>query len=158
MMEKDQVLPRAFGRLNSHRAPTFGLWVTAIVQCLFLFSLLFTTYAYRFAYTLGTAAGLIVYFFVGLDQIKDSLQEHDYGQLMIGILLTIFELLSLALAGWRQVMVLSLSLLLGFLIYWQARRLHKQRLTKGEWLTMALISILAVVSLILILNKTIPIE
>lgn len=158
MMEKDQVLPRAFGRLNSHRAPTFGLWVTAIVQCLFLFSLLFTTYAYRFAYTLGTAAGLIVYFFVGLDQIKDSLQEHDYGQLMIGILLTIFELLSLALAGWRQVMVLSLSLLPGFLIYWQACRLHKQRLTKGEWLAMALISILAVVSLILILNKTIPIE
>lgn len=158
MMEKDQVLPHAFGRLNSHRAPTFALWVTAIVQCLFLFSLLFTTYAYRFAYTLGTAAGLIVYFFVGLDQIKDSLQEYDYGQLTIGILLTIFELLSLALAGWRQVMVLSLSLLPGFLIYWQARRSRKQPLTKGEWLTMILISILAIISLILILNKTIPIE
>ena len=158
MMNKDRVLPHSFGRLNSHHAPTTALWVTAIVQCLFLCSLLFTTYAYRFAYTLGTAAGLIVYFFVGLAQIKDGWQQRAYGQLVIGILLTIFELLSMALAGWRQVMILSLSLLPGFLIYWQARRTRKLRLAKNEWLAMGLISILAVVSLILILNGTIPIE
>lgn len=158
MMTKDRVLPRSFGRLNSHHAPMTALWVTAIVQCLFLCSLLFTTYAYRFAYTLGTAAGLIVYFFVGLAQIKDGWQQRAYGQLVIGILLTIFELLSMTLAGWRQVMILSLSLLPGFLIYWQARRTRKLRLAKNEWLAMGLISILAVVSLILILNGTIPIE
>lgn len=152
------MLPRSFGRLNSHHAPTTALWVTAIVQCLFLCSLLFTTYAYRFAYTLGTAAGLIVYFFVGLAQIKDGWQQRAYGQLVIGILLTIFELLSMTLAGWRQVMILSLSLLPGFLIYWQARRTRKLRLAKNEWLAMGLISILAVVSLVLILNGTIPIE
>lgn len=72
------------------------------------------------------------------------------------VLLTIFELLSMALAGWRQVMILSLSLLP--VIYWQARRTRKLRLAKNEWLAMGLISILAVVSLVLILNGTIPIE
>lgn len=55
-------------------------------------------------------------------------------------------------------MILSLSLLPGFLIYWQARRTRKLRLAKNEWLAMGLISILAVVSLVLILNGTIPIE
>lgn len=158
MMAQNHVLPKEWGKLNAHRAPINALVITAVIQTLFLFSLPFTTYAYRFAYTLGTVAGLIVYLFVGLYQIKYSWRHHETGQLIIGILLTIFEVLTLSLAGWRQVLILSVSLLPGFIIYRQARHEQNEPLSLREKQVMVIVALLAIVSLILIAKGTIPIE
>lgn len=69
---EDKAMPKVWGKVNAKGAPTTSLYITAILQTIFLFSLLFTQEAYEFAYSLCTAAILFSYLLVGLYQMKFS--------------------------------------------------------------------------------------
>ncbi|GHN44228.1 hypothetical protein ME797_15940 [Lactobacillus delbrueckii] len=75
LIAEDGAAPKFWGKLNSKKAPTNALFTTAILQTIFLFSLLFTNKAYEFCYTLASSAILFLYLFVGLYQMKFS-REH----------------------------------------------------------------------------------
>lgn len=76
LIAEDGAAPKFWGKLNSKKAPTNALFTTAILQTIFLFSLLFTDKAYEFCYTLASSAILFSYLFVGLYQMKFS-REHN---------------------------------------------------------------------------------
>lgn len=158
LMADDQTLPTSWGKLNSKKAPTRALIITGVLQSIFLFSLLFTDYAYNFAYTLCTAAILICYFLVGVYQMEYSGQNHEWGQFIIGLIATLFELMAMVLSGWKQVMVVSVGFIPGFIFYLQACKEFKHVVTTKEKIVMALIVIFAIVSLVLIGNGTISIN
>lgn len=86
LMADDQTLPTSWGEVNAKKAPTRALIITGVLQSLFLFSLLFTSYAYNFAYTLCTAAILICYLLVGIYQMMYSWQHQEWGQFTIGLI------------------------------------------------------------------------
>ena len=158
LMADDQTLPTSWGKVNAKKAPTRALLITGVLQSLFLFSLLFTSYAYNFAYTLCTAAILICYLIVGIYQMIYSWQHQDWGQFTIGLFATLFELMAMALSGWKQVMVVSVGFLPGFIFYLQACKKFGHQVTSKEKWMMGLIGIFAVVSLVLVINGTISIN
>lgn len=158
LMTDDQTLPSSWGKLNQKKAPTRALIITGILQSIFLFSLLFTTYAYNFAYTLCTAAILICYLIVGIYQMMYSWHHQEWGQLFIGLITTLFELMAMILSGWKEVMIVSVGFIPGFIFYLQACKEFEHHITKKEWLVMVLIVAFAILSLILVANKTISIN
>lgn len=158
LMADDQTLPTSWGEVNAKKAPTRALIITGVLQSLFLFSLLFTSYAYNFAYTLCTAAILICYLLVGIYQMMYSWQHQDWGQFTIGLIATLFELMAMVLSGWKQIMMVSVGFLPGFIFYLQACKEFGHQVTGKEKVAMGLIAIFAVASLVLVANGTISIN
>ncbi|QOP73620.1 basic amino acid/polyamine antiporter [Pediococcus acidilactici] len=155
LIAKDKVMPSLWGRLNEENAPTASLYITAILQTIFLFSLLFTSEAYNFAYSLASAAILFSYLFVGLYQMKYSHKHQEWGQFTIGLLSALFMLACMFLSGWQQMLLVSISFIPGFIIYYQAVREDHRDLGGKEKAVMGLILLLSVVAIYLVANGTI---
>ncbi|MEE6726531.1 basic amino acid/polyamine antiporter [Pediococcus acidilactici] len=155
LIAKDKVMPSLWGRLNEKNAPTASLYITAILQTIFLFSLLFTSEAYNFAYSLASAAILFSYLFVGLYQMKYSHKHQEWGQFTIGLLSALFMLACMFLSGWQQMLLVSISFIPGFIIYYQAVREDHRDLGGKEKAVMGLILLLSVVAIYLMINGTI---
>ena len=155
LIAKDKVMPSLWGRLNEKNAPTASLYITAILQTIFLFSLLFTSEAYNFAYSLASAAILFSYLFVGLYQMKYSHKHQEWGQFTIGLLSALFMLACMFLSGWQQMLLVSISFIPGFIIYYQAVREDHRDLGGKEKAVMGLILLLSVVAIYLVANGTI---
>ncbi|KAF0364178.1 amino acid permease [Pediococcus acidilactici] len=155
LIAKDKVMPSLWGRLNEKKAPTASLYITAILQTIFLFSLLFTSEAYNFAYSLASAAILFSYLFVGLYQMKYSHKHQEWGQFTIGLLSALFMLACMFLSGWQQMLLVSISFIPGFIIYYQAVREDHRELGGQEKAVMGLILLLSVVAIYLVANGTI---
>ncbi|WP_267201270.1 basic amino acid/polyamine antiporter [Limosilactobacillus kribbianus] len=158
LMADDQTLPSSWGKVNAKKAPTRALVITGVLQSLFLFSLLFTSYAYNFAYTLCTAAILISYLLVGIYQMMYSWEHQDWGQFIIGLIATLFELMAMVLSGWKQVMIVSVGFIPGFIFYLQAAKEYHHAVSAKEKWAMGLIAIFAIISLVLVANGTISIN
>lgn len=152
LIAKDKVMPSLWGRLNEKNAPTASLYITAILQTIFLFSLLFTSEAYNFAYSLASAAILFSYLFVGLYQMKYSHKHQEWGQFTIGLLSALFMLACMFLSGWQQMLLVSISFIPGFIIYYQAVREDHRDLGGKEKAVMGLILLLSVVAIYLVAN------
>lgn len=155
LIAKDKVMPSLWSRLNEKNAPTASLYITAILQTIFLFSLLFTSEAYNFAYSLASAAILFSYLFVGLYQMKYSHKHQEWGQFTIGLLSALFMLACMFLSGWQQMLLVSISFIPGFIIYYQAVREDHRELGGQEKAVMGLILLLSVVAIYLVANGTI---
>ncbi|MBM6584582.1 basic amino acid/polyamine antiporter [Pediococcus acidilactici] len=155
LIAKDKVMPSLWGRLNEKNAPTASLYITAVLQTIFLFSLLFTSEAYNFAYSLASAAILFSYLFVGLYQMKYSHKHQEWGQFTIGLLSALFMLACMFLSGWQQMLLVSISFIPGFIIYYQAVREDHRDLGGKEKAVMGLILLLSVVAIYLVANGTI---
>lgn len=155
LIAKDKVMPSLWGRLNEKNAPTASLYITAILQTIFLFSLLFTSEAYNFAYSLASAAILFSYLFVGLYQMKYSHKHQEWGQFTIGLLSALFMLACMFLSGWQQMLLVSISFIPGFIIYYQAVREDHRDLGGKEKAVVGLILLLSVVAIYLVANGTI---
>ncbi|KAF0365783.1 amino acid permease [Pediococcus acidilactici] len=155
LIAKDKVMPSLWGRLNEKNAPTASLYITAILQTIFLFSLLFTSEAYNFAYSLASAAILFSYLFVVLYQMKYSHKHQEWGQFTIGLLSALFMLACMFLSGWQQMLLVSISFIPGFIIYYQAVREDHRELGGQEKAVMGLILLLSVVAIYLVANGTI---
>ena len=155
LIAKDKVMPSLWGRLNEKNAPTASLYITAILQTIFLFSLLFTSEAYNFAYSLASAAILFSYLFVGLYQMKYRHKHQEWWQFTIGLLSALFMLACMFLSGWQQMLLVSISFIPGFIIYYQAVREDHRDLGGKEKAVMGLILLLSVVAIYLVANGTI---
>ena len=97
LVADDKAMPKIWGKVNAKKAPTVSLMITAVLQTIFLFSLLFTDKAYEFAYSLCSAAILFSYLFVGLYQMKYSSAHQEWGQFTIGLLSAAFKIKSVGL-------------------------------------------------------------
>ncbi|CUS17669.1 hypothetical protein LDBUL1632_01565 [Lactobacillus delbrueckii subsp. bulgaricus CNCM I-1632] len=157
LIAEDGAAPKFWGKLNSKKAPTNALFTTAILQTIFLFSLLFTDKAYEFCYTLASSVILFSYLFVGLYQMKFSREHKEWTQWIYGLLAALFQFMCMILAGWQSVLVVSLSYIPGLIVYYQGVREQGRKLNKNEKITFIFIAILCVLSIVLIANKKINI-
>lgn len=122
VMSNRNLLPKKFGELNQHGAPTFSLFfMTALTQA-FMFTLLFTDQAYQFAYSLCTAAIFVSWLYVTLYQIKLSRDNKEMGQLLIGLIGTIFFAWAIWVSGIDYFLLCLIVYLLGIVLYMKARK------------------------------------
>lgn len=158
LVADDKAMPKAWGKVNSKNAPTTSLMITGVLQTIFLFSLLFTEKAYEFAYSLCAAAILFSYLFVGLYQMKLSSERKEWGQYTVGLLSALFMFACMFLAGWQEVLLVAISFIPGFCVYYAGCKENNHKFSKAELWTMGLILVLSVVAVVLVCNGTITIS
>ena len=158
LVAEDKAMPKLWGNTNAKNAPTASLMITGVLQTIFLFSLLFTQKAYEFAYSLCAAAILFSYLFVGLYQMKYSKEHGEWGQFTIGLLSAAFMFACMFLAGWQEVLLVSISFIPGFYIYYLACKENNHKMSAAEKWVMTLILVLSVVAIWLVANGTIAIS
>ena len=158
LVADDKAMPKAWGKVNSKNAPTTSLMITGVLQTIFLFSLLFTEKAYEFAYSLCAAAILFSYLFVGLYQMKLSSERKEWGQYTVGLLSALFMFACMFLAGWQEVLLVTISCIPGFCVYYAGCKENNHKFSKAELWTMGLILVLSVVAVVLVCNGTITIS
>ncbi|MDO4912814.1 MAG: basic amino acid/polyamine antiporter [Lactobacillus sp.] len=144
ILAKDRVLPAFWGKQNSKQAPTSSLFIVAALQTIVLISLLFTSDAYTFVYSLCAASILIAYIFVCCYQIKYSWERKEKMQLVIGILALSFQLVCALLAGFKQVLMVSLTFIPGLAVYYESVREDNRKLNKNEKLVFILVLIFCI--------------
>jgi arginine:ornithine antiporter/lysine permease len=163
LMAKQKLLPSYFGKVNSKKAPTFALVLTAALIQLFLFTLLFTTKAYNFAYSLCTASIIVCYILVAAYQIKYSWmhisEKGNHKQLIIGILALLFEVMGILMAGVSYLLLCFIAYIPGIYFYGRARKNngHEHFLSKGETLVTIIITIGALIGIALVVMGKIAI-
>lgn len=157
LMARDGILPKAWGNLNKSKAPTYSLIVTAVLTNAFLFTFLITDYAYKFAYSLCTAAILICYLLVGMYQIVYSVKNKDSKNVIIGIVAVAFQLTGILLAGLSYVLMCSIAYLPGLVLYVKARKDGGHKISKNEIITMVGLGIIGIIAIVLMVNGTIQI-
>lgn len=154
-MAKDGLLPSSWQKVNQKGAPTFAIIVTTICTNIFLLSLLFTDQAYNFAYTLGTAAVFFTWLFLGLYQVKLSYQRKEKGQLLIGLVASLFILWAMFFVAFKEIMIVTVLFVPGVFFYLKAQNAasssFKEWRLEGrlETLFILLVSLLGVISLVL---------
>lgn len=158
LVAEDKAMPKLWGNTNAKNAPTASLMITGVLQTIFLFSLLFTQKAYEFAYSLCAAAILFSYLFVGLYQMKYSKEHGEWGQFTIGLLSAAFMFACMFLAGWQEVLLVSISFIPGFYIYYLACKENNHKMSAAEKWVMTLILVLSIVAIWLVANGTIAIS
>lgn len=158
LVAEDKAMPKLWGNTNAKNAPTASLMITGVLQTIFLFSLLFTQKAYEFAYSLCAAAILFSYLFVGLYQMKYSREHGEWGQYTIGLLSAAFMFACMFLAGWQEVLLVSISFIPGFYIYYLACKENNHKMSAAEKWVMTLILVVSVVAIWLVANGTITIS
>lgn len=144
LMAEQGLLPKWFGKLNKHRAPANSLWLTEILIQLFLITLLFTDQAYNFAYSLCTSAIAVCYALVGAYQLKLGLQQKELKVIIPGLIALVFEVLSMIFAGLQFLWLCTIAYVIGFVLYYKARKETGNSVGKLEWLFMVIIAVLAI--------------
>ncbi|MFV0559597.1 MAG: basic amino acid/polyamine antiporter [Enterococcus sp.] len=121
-MAKDGLVPSYWSKLNKKGAPTRAIILTTVCTNIFLLSLLFTDKAYNFAYTLGTAAIFFTWLFLGLYQMKLSYQRKEWGQFLVGLLASAFQVWAMIFVAFSEVMLILVLFLPGIFFYQRARK------------------------------------
>ena len=150
-MAQDGLLPKSWSKVNAQGAPTFAIILTTLCTNVFLLSLLFTDSAYNFAYTLGTAAIFFTWLFLGLYQMKLSYQRREWGQFLIGLLASAFQVWAMFVVAFNEVMLVLVLFLPGIYFYLQARKEQEQPVdhVKIDRFLLILVTLVGVVALIL---------
>lgn len=154
LLAEQGLLPKWFGKLNKYRAPANSLWLTEILIQLFLITLLFTDQAYSFAYSLSSSAIAVCYALVGAYQLKLGVEKKDFKVFFPGLIAFLFEALGMIFAGLQYLWLCTIPYVLGFALYYRARKETGHSISKTEWLFMTIITLLAIVAIIaLIMGK-----
>lgn len=161
LMSKDQLLPKQLAKVNRFNAPHIALLTTQILIQLFLFTLLFTSKAYEFAYSLCTAAIVITYSFVAAYQIKFSwinrrTTKNAWFQVAVGVIALVFEIVGIILAGAQFLLLAMIAYIPGLYFYVQAQKQKNpayQMQTKEKVISILIIILGLIGLLLLILGK-----
>ena len=149
-MAKRQLLPAAWGKMNAKNAPRFSLLIVDACTQVFMLTLIFSEDAYNFAFSLCTVAIVITWTLAAAYQAKYSAQNRQMGQLVIGAIAVLFQVVGVLLNGWTFLLLTCVGYIPGFFVYAKARKDQGRGLTTAEKAGMGIISALGVLSLVLL--------
>jgi arginine-ornithine antiporter len=90
--------------------------------------------------------------------MKLSRKENNWGQLLIGLLGALFQLCCMILAGWKQVLLVTVSFIPGFYLYYKARKYYQKTISLSEKLVMIFLLLLSILAIYLVIAGTIKIS
>lgn len=148
---KDGTFPKFFTKENKHHVPISSLIFTGLLIQLFLLTLLVSDKPYRFAYSMASSTILVPYLFSAFYQVKYSWQQKETGQMIIGIIASIYSIWILYAAGVGYLLLTAILYSLGILIFLYAAKEKKQKAFKPfELIWACLFVLMAIVAIIML--------
>ena len=149
-MAEHKLLPASWGKLNAKGSPQFSLLLVGACTQAFLIVLYFSEDAYNFAFSMCTVAIVITWTLAALYQTKFSAGRKEYGQMSVGIVAVLFQVIATLFNGWTFLLLTCVGYIPGFFVYVAARKSQGAAITKGEKVGMGIISALGVLALVLV--------
>jgi arginine:ornithine antiporter/lysine permease len=150
-MAKDQLLGSWWGKLNEANAPKNSLIVVGLCTQLFMVTLLFTEDAYNFALSMCTVTIAITWALAAAFQVKLSAQNHEVGQLVIGLVATIFMVVGTVASGWQYLLLSCLGYIPGLIFYARGRKEYGlETFSRSDYAIVAIVCIAAVAAVVLL--------
>lgn len=149
-MADAHLLPASWGKLNKHKAPQLSLTIVAACTQAFLIVLLFSEDAYNFAFSMCTVSIVITWALAAAFQVKMSAQNKHIGQMLIGLIAVIFQVVAVMFNGWSFLLLTCVGYLPGFVVYFIARKEQGISLTTGEKVGIVVVAALAILGLVLL--------
>lgn len=127
---KSRVMPSFLAKENARRVPSSAMWLTSgLIQCL-LIATMFSEYAFIVALELTSSLGLIAYLLVAAFGLKITWLRDTYGtedkarnaDLIIAFIATVYSALMLYAGGAKYLLLSSLILAPGTILYLLAQR------------------------------------
>ena len=140
-------MPGQLAGENARGVPAAALWLTNGVIQLFLLVSWFAEYAFTLALMMTSAMTLVPYLLVGAYQLKLSLGGEGASMRWVAALATLYAAAMLLAGGTRYLLLSSLLYVPGSLMYWAWQRGRGVRLQRGEWFTLALLTVMALIGL-----------
>ncbi|MBK0052819.1 basic amino acid/polyamine antiporter [Stenotrophomonas sp. S39] len=140
-------MPGQLAGENARGVPSAALWLTNGVIQLFLLVSWFAEYAFTLALMMTSAMTLVPYLLVGAYQLKLSLGGEGASMRWVAALATLYAAAMLLAGGTRYLLLSSLLYVPGSLMYWAWQRGRGARLQRGERLTLALLTVMALIGL-----------
>lgn len=148
LMAEQRLLPKWFGTLNKYRAPQHSLLLTQILIQIFLITFLFTDQAYNFAYSLCTASIVVCYVLVGAYELKLGIGSKKWSVILPGLITVVFEVAAIVFSGLQYLWLCTILYVLGFVLYYRARKEDGKQVTKSEYVMMGIVLLLAVAAVV----------
>ncbi|MGJ7911291.1 arginine-ornithine antiporter [Neobacillus sp. LXY-1] len=155
---KDGTFPKTFAKQNKNNVPMNSLFFTGVLIQLFLLTLLISDKPYQFAFSMASSAILVPYLFSALFQVKYSWQQKQTGQMIIGIIASIYSVWILYAAGLSYLLLTAILYSLGIFVFLYAEKGSGQKPFKKFELIWALFFVVvAVVAVIMLVTGKISI-
>ena len=116
----------------------------------FMLTLIFTADAYKFAFSMCTVAIVITWSLAAAFQVKYSLQNKQTGQLIIGLIAVLFQVVGVLFNGWSFLLLTCVGYIPGFFVYAKARKDQGLVLSLAEKVGMGVVSGLGALALALL--------
>ncbi|MDR0299333.1 MAG: amino acid permease [Streptococcaceae bacterium] len=152
-LSEQKLLSSWFDKRNKYNAPSNSLWLTEVIVQVFIIVTYFFSNAYMVFVNLCTAAIMICYALVGLYSLKLGIQKKRLSISVFGLIAVVFQIFGLYMSGWQFIWLTSILYAFGFALYYVARREHKLKISRLEWLAMVAITAFAIFALIALVTN-----
>lgn len=153
---KDGVFPRLFARENENGSPAASLWITNLLVIGFIIYSHFSMSSYVAIYYMAGTAIILPYLFSALYQLKLVLTGEGYkadenktGDLIKGIIATIYSAWLVYAAGMSYLLMVSVLYAPGFIFYLMSRKEQGKKAKTSDWVLALIIAGFAVYAIVL---------
>jgi arginine:ornithine antiporter/lysine permease len=157
LMAEKNLLPKSWNKRNSHNAPQMSLIIVAALTQLFIIIASYAADAYTFAISMCTVTIVVTWAYAAAYQIKYSLSEHNVGQVIVGVIALLFQVVGVLFTGWGFLLLARLGYIPGFFFYAKARKEAGETLSKSDKTLAVIIAILGIISIPLTVVGIIPV-
>jgi arginine:ornithine antiporter / lysine permease len=153
---QDAVMPKAFGRENSHGAPAAALWLTNGCIQFVLILTLFSESTYLGLVLLATSLILLPYLWSAAYQVLLAVRGETYEggtgrtrDLVVGVIALIYAIWLVYAGGLEYLLTGALFYCIGTVLFVWTRREHRRPVfTAVEWVIFAVIAVAAVIAVV----------
>ncbi len=157
MMSEHHLLPASWNKMNAKGAPQMALIIVGVLTEIFIIVATFAADAYTFALSMCTVTIVVTWAYAAAFQTFFSRKHGEFGQMIIGILALIFQVVGVLFTGWGFLLLACLGYIPGFFFYRKARAEAGASMTKNEIVLAVIISILGIISIPLTFTGFIPV-
>lgn len=157
MMADHGLLPRSWGEVNAKGAPQMALIIVGALTEAFIIIATFAADAYTFAISMCTVTIVVTWAYAAAYQVKFSRERGEMGQVLIGVLALVFQVVGVLFTGWGFLLLACLGYIPGFLFYRKALSESGQTMGKGQVVCAVVIAILGIISIPMTFAGIIPV-
>lgn len=157
MMADHHELPAKWGELNKKNSPQYSLLIVGALTEIFIIVATFAADAYTFAISMCTVTIVVTWAYAAAYQVKLAKANNDAGQMVIGVLALLFQVVGVLFTGWGFLLLACLGYIPGFFFYKQARDAEGSGIVKSEVVLAVVIAIAGIISIPLTAVGIIPV-
>jgi arginine:ornithine antiporter/lysine permease len=129
---KDGNFPKIFAKTNKRGVPTKALLFTSLCIQVFFLTYLVSDAPYNLGFSLCSSMILVPYLLVAAFQLKEAIRDKkkNFGQILLGLLATIFALYLLYAGGTDYLLLMTLLYAVGIALYVWMQREQREKVFK----------------------------